>query len=48
VAVAQHKWSSDVPAVDEKYISDPGPNVYLTEDEYRALRHPNENKEDIL
>jgi hypothetical protein len=35
----ERKWSTDVPAPDLKYINGPGPNVYLTEDEYRQLRH---------
>jgi hypothetical protein len=35
----EHKWSTDDPPPDLKYISGPGPDVHLTEDEYRKLRH---------
>jgi hypothetical protein len=43
----KRKWSTDDPAPDLKYIPGPGPNVYLTEKEYRALRHP-ENKDNAV
>jgi hypothetical protein len=39
----ERKWSTNDPPPDLKYISGPGPNNYLTEAEYRKLRHPEIN-----